>query len=267
QILKSVADLLASQARASDVCARYGGEEFCLLLPETSKDGGRVKAERLRELMHASHFPGVEALPEKKLTLSLGVAEFPADAPTADDLLSRADHALYVAKGRGRDRVQTYGEGEAPEAWKAVPPPEARPLLREPRLPDYQQRLGDIVDVLDKQRMVDCLLIDLERLRRIEAVYGSVTHGNLLWRAGEILGDMRGARFRETDLVCRLSETDSFVIFLGPARAPSPPGSRPLGELEQVADRIANWLDRALARDVQDLLHDTPRAAVGYARV
>ena len=274
-LLKAVGDLLLSQVRASDVCARYGGEEFCLLLPETGKEGGKIKAERLRELVHGTHFPGAEFLPLKRLTMSFGVAEFPTDALTADDLVSRADHALYVAKRLGRDRVQVFGEGEATvEAWETEAPAELRPVTREPRVPTYTQRISDIVAVLERERVLDCLLLDLGQLKRVEQQYGSVTHGNLLWRAGEVLEDMRGTRIREDDILCRLPETDAFVVFLTPRRpeaeAADVAAAGPEPEthnLEELSDRIATWIDRQLASDVYDLLHATPRTAVGWARV
>jgi diguanylate cyclase (GGDEF)-like protein len=273
RLLKSVADALAAQVRSSDVCARYGGEEFGLLLPETGKDGARVKAERLRELVRSTAFSGVELMPAGRLTLSFGLAEFPTDALTADDLLTRAEHALFVAKRLGRDRVQVYGVDEATTAWEMTTVEgELRPVAREPRVPSYQQRLADIVALLERQKMLDCLLIDLEQLKRVEQAYGSVTHGNLLFRAGEVLSEMRGARIREQDILSRVPESDSFVVFLAPSRAEradeaAVPSSRTVKELETVAERIAGVLDRALGSDVYDLLHSTPRTAVGSARV
>jgi diguanylate cyclase (GGDEF)-like protein len=273
QLLRGVGDLLTAQARGSDICARYGGEEFCLLLPETPKDGGRIKAERLRDLIRATPFAGSEQLPGQHVTISVGVAEYPADASTADDLLTHADHALYVAKRQGRDRVQPFGDGEA---WSGAADAggsaaEVGGSAREPRLPQYQQRMSELVDLLERERVLECLLVDLSRLRRVEQEYGSVTHANLLWRAGEVLREMKGARLRESDLVCRMSDDDAFVIFLAPPRTRSAPigGDTPgqARELEAVAERIAVWLDRALAADVHDLLHDLPRAAVGYGRV
>ncbi len=182
-LLKAVADLLLSQVRASDVCARYGGEEFCLLLPETGKDGGQIKADRLRELVHGTHFPGAEYLPLKRLSMSFGVAEFPTDALTADDLVSRADHALYVAKRLGRDRVQVFGEGEATvEAWESDSNEgDLRPVTREPRVPAYQQRITDVLAILERERVLDCLLLDLGQLKRVGVGTSGVEGGEITY--------------------------------------------------------------------------------------
>jgi EAL domain-containing protein (putative c-di-GMP-specific phosphodiesterase class I) len=104
-----------------------------------------------------------------------------------------------------------------------------------------------------------------------------VTHGNLLWRTGELLAEMRGSRIREEDILCRVPEADAFVIFLAAprrersaallARGGTEAAPRQSLDLEVVADRIASWLDGKLASDVYDLLHASPRTAVGYARV
>jgi diguanylate cyclase (GGDEF)-like protein len=273
ELLKAVATIMAGQTRASDVVTRYGGEEFGILLPETNKEGGRIKAERLRELINHASLPGTTD--GERLSLSYGVAEYPTDADTAIDLVSSAQHALHIAKRLGRDRVQVYGEGQASlEGWDG--PVGALTTSREPAVPEYAEQLGEIVQLLERQKMLDCLFIDLDRLRRVEQEYGSVTHGNLLTRAGDILHEMRGSRIREHDVLCRLADGDSFLIFLAPSRddrvsqtlGPHKNGTGlALQELDQVAERISAWLDRALAPEVYDLLHDVARTAVGYARV
>ena len=93
-------------SRKSDVAARYGGEELVLLLPETSRSGALVKAERLREAASQVRFT---SHPEARLTLSAGVAECPADATSVEALIARADEALYRAKNQGRNRVVCCG--------------------------------------------------------------------------------------------------------------------------------------------------------------
>ena len=98
-VLAELAQILVTGARESDVCARYGGEEFALILHETTEQGGRTLAERIRARVAAATFPG-----GLKLTISIGVAA--SDEPALfTQLIDRADQALYAAKQRGRDQV------------------------------------------------------------------------------------------------------------------------------------------------------------------
>ena len=101
RVLVKAAALLKETAREIDVAARYGGEEFALILPETPRRGGLVVAERVRELVEA-HFRRGRG---QKVTLSAGVAAWPDDALTADELVRKADQGLYRAKALGKNRV------------------------------------------------------------------------------------------------------------------------------------------------------------------
>ncbi len=109
KLLRSIAVVLRSGRRASDVVARYGGDEFALLLSETDAAGAIVMAERLEYAI--SKFPfGVagarEAVsPLPLVTVSIGVAVFPEDGNTIDKLLTQADQRLYEAKRLGCNRV------------------------------------------------------------------------------------------------------------------------------------------------------------------
>jgi diguanylate cyclase (GGDEF)-like protein len=111
QVLLAVAGILRDSSRKLDVVARYGGEEFALLLPETDPEGARIVAERYRRaLEQARVFAGGASL---GVTASIGVACYPDDAVrTIDDLLRRADAALYRAKAAGRNRV-VFANGAA----------------------------------------------------------------------------------------------------------------------------------------------------------
>ncbi len=93
--------------RGADLACRFGGDEFCLLLPETDTAGAHVIAERLRAAV-ARMSVRVDRV-ELRTTVSIGLAAFP-DHDTGDlnDLLRRADEALYRAKRTGRDRVVPY---------------------------------------------------------------------------------------------------------------------------------------------------------------
>jgi diguanylate cyclase (GGDEF)-like protein len=104
--LREVANLLRLNVRDPDVAARYGGEEFAIILPDTSKAGAIKLAERLRYSAEESapHLNG-ESNPVPGYTISLGVATYPEDATSIEDLLLMADNAELMAKRLGKNRV------------------------------------------------------------------------------------------------------------------------------------------------------------------
>jgi len=101
EVLETVTDIVSKANRSADIFARYGGEEFIILTPETGLTGAVIHAERLRKDIEQHVFKGVG-----KITSSFGVAEFNPQTDTIDKLLDRADHALYMAKDNGRNRVE-----------------------------------------------------------------------------------------------------------------------------------------------------------------
>lgn len=109
-VLREVAAALQNNIRGEDVACRYGGEEFVLIMVESSAETAIQRAEQIREevkrvvVQHHGRSLGA-------VTVSLGVAGFPEDAQTLDDLLRAADQALYRAKAQGRDRVMAAAQG------------------------------------------------------------------------------------------------------------------------------------------------------------
>ena len=102
-VLQEAAHRLSRTLRAGDLIGRYGGEEFIILLPGANRAVGQEIAERLR---HAASAAPIQTHGlELTQTLSIGLANFPVDAHDLDDLIGKADHALYAAKQAGRDRV------------------------------------------------------------------------------------------------------------------------------------------------------------------
>ena len=87
-----------------DVVGRYGGEEFVVLLPETPSGGGYVVAEKIRTAMRDQPFIGSTGDP-LTITVSVGLSTYPEDGTVAEELIHRADTAMYKAKAEGRDRV------------------------------------------------------------------------------------------------------------------------------------------------------------------
>jgi diguanylate cyclase (GGDEF)-like protein len=108
KLLKELAQVLTKVARLNDVVARYGGEEFIYLLHEANKCEAMLFAKRLRQRVADHVFEGEDVLPEGRLTVSLGVASFPEDAATSQNLIHHADMALYKAKNEGRNQVRAF---------------------------------------------------------------------------------------------------------------------------------------------------------------
>ena len=103
-VLRQLGHFLKEHTRGGDISCRYGGEEFILILPEASLEQTRLCAERYLQEFRAlpmQHNGQMMASP----TLSLGVAAYPDNGSTSDEVLLAADAALYSAKHEGRDRV------------------------------------------------------------------------------------------------------------------------------------------------------------------
>ncbi|MCX8083009.1 MAG: sensor domain-containing diguanylate cyclase [bacterium] len=105
--LKKIAELIKLSIKGSDIVARYGGEEFILVLPDTKKENAVGLCEYIRKKIKDFRFKNEERQPNGDLTISMGIASYPEDAETGEELVKKADTALYKAKELGRDRVVT----------------------------------------------------------------------------------------------------------------------------------------------------------------
>lgn len=105
-ILKGVARSIRDAVRSMDVVARYGGEEFAVILPHTNKKDSAIIAERIRK--GVEEYKPVPVELHEWPTISLGVAEFPEDANNIDEVVNKADRAMYTAKKMGKNRVVVY---------------------------------------------------------------------------------------------------------------------------------------------------------------
>ena len=104
-VLAGVSNLLTAGLRATDVAGRYGGEEFILLMPQSEPDGAAVMAERWRQQVAESSFETPDGR-HAKVTVSIGVAGFDTAFETPYDLVAAADSVLYLAKQKGRNRIE-----------------------------------------------------------------------------------------------------------------------------------------------------------------
>jgi diguanylate cyclase (GGDEF)-like protein len=105
EALKETARLLLASTRRADIVARFGGEEFTVLLPEINAQGAAVVAEKIRAAVEQYPFAGRGTQPGGRLTVTLGLASYPADSEDGLELVDLADRALYLGKQQGGNRV------------------------------------------------------------------------------------------------------------------------------------------------------------------
>jgi diguanylate cyclase (GGDEF)-like protein len=108
--LRRLARVMSRAVRGCDYIARYGGDEFVVVLPETDQSEARTIGERLRTLVSKTTFDGAREGGEFEITVSVGLATYPKDAQTKEDLVKRADQALYQAKSKNRNNLCVFGE-------------------------------------------------------------------------------------------------------------------------------------------------------------
>ncbi|MBX3650142.1 MAG: sensor domain-containing diguanylate cyclase [Burkholderiales bacterium] len=109
KVLKKLCESVQAELREVDLLARVGGEEFAVLMPDTNLDGAFLLAERLRRCVMAQEL--IEGEDIIKFTASFGVAALGSEDKSPDDVLKRADVALYAAKGAGRNRTMRESPG------------------------------------------------------------------------------------------------------------------------------------------------------------
>ncbi len=254
EILRNVASVLQDD-RSSDIVARYSGEEFVLLLPETTKTGALTKASRLVQLIGELELPGSRAL-----TLSVGVACLSDDAADPEGLLTAAEAALRGAKRGGPGRVHYFSAGEHNDVSERSQPFRR---LREPELDrfrPYQERMNEVTAILNRERSLSCLLVDLSRLHRVELDLGVAHHSEIYDHAAAVLDRLRGAVLDPADIICRSGDGDGYFVLLAPR------GAHRI-DLEALAATVERAVEEALAPMVTEVLREQPRITVGSARV
>lgn len=109
-VLQAFTEVVKTELRENDFLGRLGGEEFCVVLVQTGKDGALLLAERLRLVVEEMRVPCDGEL--IKVTVSIGVTEWSKGDLETEDILKRADKALYAAKEGGRNQVKFLLKGE-----------------------------------------------------------------------------------------------------------------------------------------------------------
>jgi len=122
--LVKIAEVFRKTTRQVDCVARYGGEEFVVMLLEANTETATLVAERIRGRV------AEQDLGEGKLTLSIGVAEYPDGGDTPEELIATADAAMYKAKNAGRNQVVVAGIEQRPQETIEQRPQEKKPPRR-----------------------------------------------------------------------------------------------------------------------------------------
>lgn len=107
-LLRELGRLFQEHIRLVDTVARYGGEEFAIILADTDNEGAFITAHRILEAVESYPFTGCSSQPDGKITVSIGISIYPTDASTKEELIEKADKALYYVKSRNKNNVQLY---------------------------------------------------------------------------------------------------------------------------------------------------------------
>ncbi len=113
--LQLTSQCLKSALRGADVASRYGGEEFSVLLPQTSMSEAQVIAERIRHRVSSTPYPHGLNQPGGAVTVSIGISAFGHGQDNPESIIRAADEALYAAKSRGKNRVESVLAPAAPD--------------------------------------------------------------------------------------------------------------------------------------------------------
>ncbi len=138
ELLRSLAAILRQSLRPTDTCCRYGGEEFVVAMPEVEAEEALAIADRLRIRIADHVFPHEEKQPNRDVTISGGIAAFPHDGTSVQELIYHADIALYESKRGGRNRLSRYrginiGDADDATDFDLVPAADDAPPSSAPR--------------------------------------------------------------------------------------------------------------------------------------
>ena len=141
--IKTISDVLKSNARSVDIPARIGGEEFNLLLPGISSQGAMIAAERIRKSIESTEIETIG-----HITGSLGVATFLEHTENAEELLELTDQAMYTSKRNGRNQV-TLAKPITETSWQEIAVNTFIDILSKNRVPLARKLSKDLCSKLE----------------------------------------------------------------------------------------------------------------------
>jgi diguanylate cyclase (GGDEF)-like protein len=106
KVLQSLCEIVMNNIRQRDVVGRYGGEEFIVILPDTDVEGAKQVAEKIRVKIEQGKILG----DKRDVTISLGISNYPHHSMTYEELVEKADQALYAAKNSGRNNYKVWND-------------------------------------------------------------------------------------------------------------------------------------------------------------
>jgi diguanylate cyclase (GGDEF)-like protein len=109
-VLIKIAALLTAEIRGFDFVARYGGDEFTVILPEVADREALAVGRRIMKSIVLHEFKSPEHKDIGSLSVTVGIASFPKDATEAQDLVAKADRAMYAGKSAGKNCLCVFGD-------------------------------------------------------------------------------------------------------------------------------------------------------------
>jgi diguanylate cyclase (GGDEF)-like protein len=226
--LKHLSDILRQNARANDYVTRFGGDEFVILLSGAGKESALQAASRFRSAISKAPFELGQTQPAGRLTVSMGVASFPEDGSSPEEVLQKADEAMYNSKIDGKDRITAYAEGittmtgeyQGRKILGAVEPVTGlydKTYMLEQLA--FQVRLARHFD-----RPLSLLILDVDAMERVNNEYGGSTGDHVLREIALMVVKAHG----DASFVCK-SQGDEIAVIM--------PGAAPAQAME-LAERI-----------------------------